>query len=104
MIVKCPQLFALQVGLMENSFYFFKSEMGRPLKELVDFPEYFTYGLELRIKPRYQRLQHKGIRSSLSWFLNCSNQRFEERLYADYIETEVQLAVVCYGQEIGSTG
>ncbi|KAM0048546.1 putative transcription regulator mTERF family [Helianthus debilis subsp. tardiflorus] len=90
MIVKCPQLFALQVGLMKTSFYFFKSEMGRPLKELVEFPEYFSYGLESRIKPRYQRLQHKGIRSSLSWFLNCSDQRFEERLYADYIETEVQ--------------
>ncbi|XP_035846448.1 transcription termination factor MTERF4, chloroplastic isoform X2 [Helianthus annuus] len=90
MIVKCPQLLALQVGLMKNSFYFFKSEMGRPLKELVEFPEYFTYGLESRIKPRYQRLQHKGIRCSLSWFLNCSDQRFEERLYADYIETEIQ--------------
>ncbi|KAK9051526.1 hypothetical protein SSX86_028153 [Deinandra increscens subsp. villosa] len=90
MIVKCPHLVALQVGLMKNSFYFFKSEMGRPLKELVEFPEYFTYGLESRIKPRYQRLQHKGIRSSLSWFLNCSDQRFEERLYADYIETETE--------------
>ncbi|KAL9998995.1 putative transcription regulator mTERF family [Helianthus debilis subsp. tardiflorus] len=66
------------------------SEMGRPLKELVEFPEYFAYGFESRIKPRYQRLQHKGIGSSLSWFLNCSDQRFEERLYADYIETEVQ--------------
>lgn len=90
MIVKCPQLVALQVGIMKNSYYFFKSEMGRPLKELVEFPEYFTYGLESRIKPRFQRLQHKGIRSSLSWFLNCSDQRFEERLYADYIETEIE--------------
>nr|GEZ47171.1 transcription termination factor MTERF4, chloroplastic [Tanacetum cinerariifolium] len=90
MIVKCPQLVALQLGLMKTSFFFFKSEMGRPLKELVEFPEYFTYGLESRIKPRYQRLQHKGIRSSLSWFLNCSDQRFEERLYADYIETETE--------------
>ncbi|XP_076924270.1 transcription termination factor MTERF4, chloroplastic-like [Bidens hawaiensis] len=89
MIVKCPQLLALQVSLMKNSFYFFKSEMGRPLKELVEFPEYFTYGLESRIKPRYQRLQHKGIRCSLSWFLNCSDRRFEERLYADYVESEV---------------
>lgn len=88
MVVKCPQLVALQVGIMKNTYYFFKSEMGRPLKELVDFPEYFTYSLESRIKPRYQKLQSKGIRSSLAWFLNCSDKRFEERLYADYIETE----------------
>lgn len=88
MVVKCPQLIALQIGLMKNSFYFFKSEIGRPMKELVEFPEYFTYSLESRIKPRYQRLQSKGIRCSLAWFLNCSDQRFEERLQADYIETE----------------
>lgn len=88
MVVKCPQLMALQVGLMKNSYYYFKSEMGRPVKEIVEFPEYFTYSLESRIKPRYQRLQSKGIRCSLAWFLNCSDQRFEERLQGRYIEAE----------------
>lgn len=88
MVVKCPQLVALRIELMKRSYYFFKTEMGRPLKELVEFPEYFTYSLESRIKPRYQRLQSKGIRSSLNWFLNCSDQRFEERLQGYYIETE----------------
>ncbi|KAL1327849.1 hypothetical protein AAHE18_13G332600 [Arachis hypogaea] len=88
MVVKCPQLVALRVELMKNSFYFFKSEMGRPLKELVEFPEYFTYSLESRVKPRYQRLKSKGIRCSLDWMQNCSDQRFEERLQGNYIETE----------------
>lgn len=88
MIVKCPQLVASQVGLMKNSYYFFKSEMGRPVQELVEFPDYFTYSLESRIKPRYQRLQSKGIKSSLAWFLNCSDQRFEERLHGHYIEAD----------------
>lgn len=88
MLVKCPQLVALQVGLMKNSYYFFKSEMGRPIKELVEFPEYFTYSLESRIKPRVQKLQSKGVRFPLAWFLNCSERRFEERLEGDYIESE----------------
>ncbi|KAL5993683.1 Transcription termination factor mterf4, chloroplastic [Asimina triloba] len=88
MVVKCPQLVALRVELMKNSFYFFKSEMKRPVQELVDFPEYFTYSLESRIKPRYQRLASKGINYSLGWFLNCSDHRFEERLQADFIEME----------------
>ncbi|XLU51178.1 hypothetical protein S245_045992 [Arachis hypogaea] len=88
MVVRCPQLVALRVELMKNSFYFFKSEMGRPLKELVEFPEYFTYSLESRVKPRYQRLKSKGIRCSLDWMQNCSDQRFEERLQGNYIETE----------------
>lgn len=88
MVVGCPQIVAVPLGIMKNCFYFFKSEMGRPIKELVEFPEYFTYSLESRIKPRYQILQSKGIRCSLAWFLNCSEKRFEERLQGDYFETE----------------
>lgn len=104
MIVRCPQLFAVQVGMMKNSYYFFKSEMGRPIRELVEFPEYFTYSLESRIKPRYQRLKTKGIRSSLAWFLNCSDQRFEERLRGDYIETESMGPSFCMGGKLELPG
>lgn len=104
MVIKCPQLVALRVELMKNSFYFFKSEMGRPLKELVEFPEYFTYSLESRIKPRYQRLQSKGIRCSLNWMLNCSDQRFEERLQGHYIETESVGPRFCMGGKLELPG
>lgn len=38
MVVKCSQLVALQIKQMKNSYYLFKSEIGRPLKELVDLP------------------------------------------------------------------
>ncbi|KAA8522532.1 hypothetical protein F0562_013107 [Nyssa sinensis] len=61
MVVKCPQLVALQVGLMKNSYYFFKSEMGKPVKELVEFPEYFTYSLESRIRPRLIILKTESV-------------------------------------------
>lgn len=104
MVVKCPQLVALQVGLMKNSFYYFKSEMGRPVKELVEFPEYFTYSLESRIKPRYQKLQSKGIRCSLAWFLNCSDQRFEERFQGAYIEAESSGPSFCMGGKLELPG
>ncbi|XP_059301702.1 transcription termination factor MTERF4, chloroplastic-like [Lycium ferocissimum] len=104
MIIKCPQLVALQVGLMKNSYYFFKSDMGRPMKELVDFPDYFTYSLESRIKPRYERLRSKLIKCSLAWFLNCSDQRFEERLYGDYIELESSGPSFCMGGKLEMSG
>ncbi|GKV32357.1 hypothetical protein SLEP1_g40970 [Rubroshorea leprosula] len=104
MVVKCPQLVALRVERMKNSYYFFKSEMGRPLKELVEFPEYFTYSLESRIRPRYQKLQSKGIRSSLNWFLNCSDQRFEERLQGNYIESESLGPSFCMGGKLELPG
>ncbi|CAK7323611.1 unnamed protein product [Dovyalis caffra] len=104
MVIKCPQLLALRVPLMKNSYYFFKSEMGRPVKELVEFPEYFTYSLESRIKPRYQMLKSKGIRSSLNWFLNCSDKRFEERLEGDYIESESLGPSFCLGGKLELPG
>ena len=104
MVVKCPQLVALRVDRMKNSFYFFKSEMGRPLQELVEFPEYFTYSLESRIKPRYHKLQSKDIRTSLNWFLNCSDQRFEERLQGDYIETQRSGPSFCMGGKLELPG
>lgn len=104
MVVKCPQLVASQVGLMQNSYYFFKSEICRPVKELVEFPEYFTYSLESRIKPRYQRLQSKGIRCSLAWLLNCSDQRFEERLQGRYIEAETAGPSFCMGGKLELPG
>ncbi|KMT17348.1 hypothetical protein BVRB_2g038060 [Beta vulgaris subsp. vulgaris] len=88
MVVRCPQLVVVHVVIMKNSYYFFKSEMGRPLRELVEFPEYFTYSLESRIKPRYQKLQSKGIRSSLPAFLNCSDKWFDERIQGDVFEAE----------------
>ncbi|CAA3020589.1 transcription termination factor MTERF4, chloroplastic [Olea europaea subsp. europaea] len=62
--------------------------MGQPLKELVEFFEYFTYSSEPSIKPKYQRLQSNGIRCSLARFLNCSDLRFAVRLQGEFIEAE----------------
>ncbi|KAF6175701.1 hypothetical protein GIB67_022703 [Kingdonia uniflora] len=104
MVVKCPQLIVLRVDLMKNSFFFFKSEIKQPLQELVEFPEYFTYSLESRIKPRYQKLTNKGVKSSLSWFLNCSDQRFEERLGANYVEVETVGPSFCMGGKLELPG
>ncbi|KAL4197642.1 hypothetical protein AMTRI_Chr04g189360 [Amborella trichopoda] len=104
MVVACPQILACRVELMKNSYYFFKSEMKRPVQELVQFPSYFTYSLESRIKPRYNRLVTKGIRCSLDWFLNCSDRRFEERVQADFIETESVGPSFCMGGPLEMPG
>lgn len=88
MVVACPQLLLVNVELMKRSFNYFKTEIKKPLEELVEFPSYFTYSLEFRIKSRCQRISRKSIRCSLAWMLNCSDQRFEERLEGNYIENE----------------
>ncbi|KAK6124543.1 hypothetical protein DH2020_041713 [Rehmannia glutinosa] len=88
MVVGCPQLLALNVDIMKLSFDYFKSTMGRPLDDLVSFPAYFTYGLESTVKPRHKMIVWKGVNCSLSWLLNCSDEKFEERMNYDSFDME----------------
>ncbi|KAG8385900.1 hypothetical protein BUALT_Bualt03G0093200 [Buddleja alternifolia] len=88
MVVGCPQLLALNVDIMKRSFDYFKSTMDRPLDDLVTFPAYFTYGLESTVKPRHKMIMRKGVKCSLGWLLNCSDEKFEERMSYDSIDVE----------------
>ena len=88
MIVGCPQLLALNLDIMKLSFAFFQTEMGRPLDDLVAFPAFFTYGLESTIKPRHKMVARKGLKCSLAWMLNCSDERFKQRMDYDTIDMD----------------
>ncbi|KAL4558806.1 hypothetical protein LXL04_037008 [Taraxacum kok-saghyz] len=88
MVVGCPQLLALNMDIMKLNFDYFESKMGRELDELVEFPAFFTYGLESTIKPRHRVVAKKGLKCSLAWLLNCSNAKFEERMNYDTIDME----------------
>ncbi|XWS31626.1 hypothetical protein CRYUN_Cryun23aG0092500 [Craigia yunnanensis] len=88
MVVGCPQVLALNLDIMKLSFEYFQMEMQRPLDDLVAFPAFFTYGLESTIKPRHKIVAKKGFKCSLSWLLNCSDEKFKERLNYDTIEME----------------
>lgn len=88
MVVGCPQLLALNLDIMKFSFDYFEKEMGRPLDDLVAFPAFFTYGLESTIRPRNQMVAKKGLKCSLSWLLNCSDEKFKERMDYESIELE----------------
>ncbi|KAA8516874.1 hypothetical protein F0562_017308 [Nyssa sinensis] len=88
MVVGCPQLLALNLDIMKLSFDYFQTEMGRALDDLVTFPAFFTYSLESTIKPRHKMVAKKGLKCSLAWLLNCSDDKFEERMNYDYIDME----------------
>ncbi|KAL5561621.1 hypothetical protein UlMin_031368 [Ulmus minor] len=88
MTVSCPQLLALNLDIMKLSFDFFQTEMERPLDDLVTFPAFFTYGLESTIKPRHRMVAKKGLKCSLAWMLNCSDEKFKQRIDYDTIDLE----------------
>ncbi|CAL5094854.1 unnamed protein product [Urochloa decumbens] len=88
MVVACPQLLALNMDIMRMNFEYFKNEMERDLQELVEFPAFFTYGLESTVRPRHEMVSRKGFTCSLAWLLNCSDARFDERMKYDTIGVE----------------
>lgn len=88
MVIGCPQLLALNLDIMKLNFDYFQMEMKRPLDDLVLFPAFFTYGLESTIKPRHRMVAKKGLKCSLAWLLNCSDEKFEERMSYDTIDME----------------
>ncbi|KAM1001574.1 hypothetical protein TB2_007938 [Malus domestica] len=88
MVVGCPQLLALNLDIMKLSFDFFQTEIQRPLDDLVAFPAFFTYGLESTIKPRHKMVSKKALKCSLGWLLNCSDEKFAQRMDYDTIDME----------------
>jgi len=88
MVVGCPQILALNVDIMNMSFEYFQMEMCRDLEDLVEFPAYFTYSLESTIRPRHQMIAKKGLKCSLGWLLNYTDEKFAERMSYDSIGIE----------------
>ncbi|TVU29546.1 hypothetical protein EJB05_21116, partial [Eragrostis curvula] len=55
--------------------------MGRdPAAELTEFPHYFAFSLEGRIRPRYEALRERGIEMSLKDMLTSNDDEFRDRL------------------------
>ena len=55
-------------------------EMGRDVRELKDFPQYFSFSLEGKIKPRHHALVESGLEMGLANMLKVSDGEFRVRL------------------------
>ncbi|KAJ0975322.1 hypothetical protein J5N97_017287 [Dioscorea zingiberensis] len=88
MVLRSPSLLTFSI---ENNFKpkvdFLVGEMGRDLKELKEFPQYFAFSLEGRIKPRQQMLKESGLWMPLTDMLKLSDGAFRERLVDLRIES-----------------
>ncbi|XP_031501327.1 transcription termination factor MTERF4, chloroplastic-like [Nymphaea colorata] len=99
MVLGCPQILALNIDIMKLNFDYFQHEMERKLEDIVAFPAFFTYSLEATIKPRHKRIAKKGLKCSLGWLLNCSDQKFDERMSYDFIDIEEMEAEPSFDME-----
>ncbi|XP_071726532.1 transcription termination factor MTEF1, chloroplastic-like [Rutidosis leptorrhynchoides] len=81
MVLRCPGLFTFS---LENNykpkFEYFKEEMKRNMSELKDFPQYFAFSLEKRIKPRHVEAVECGVKMSLQLLLKTTDEEFADLL------------------------
>ncbi|XP_072983412.1 protein SEEDLING LETHAL 1, chloroplastic [Typha latifolia] len=76
-----PQLFCYSIEKnLEPKVAFLIREMRRGLNELKEFPQYLSFSLDERIRPRHLACEEKGVRLSLPALLRPSDPRFRARL------------------------
>ncbi|XVF03318.1 hypothetical protein REPUB_Repub04eG0250800 [Reevesia pubescens] len=81
MVVRSPGLLTLSIeNNMRPKVEFFLEEMGGDLEELKRFPQYFSFSLENKIKPRHKALVEHGFTLPLSKMLKVSDGEFNARL------------------------
>ncbi|CAI9773188.1 unnamed protein product [Fraxinus pennsylvanica] len=64
----------------------FSSEQVK--KMVVGCPHFLHLLLESTIKPRHKMIAKKGVKYSLAWLINCSDEKFEEQMNYDSMDIE----------------
>ncbi|XVF27279.1 hypothetical protein REPUB_Repub14bG0093000 [Reevesia pubescens] len=81
MVLRCPGLFTFSIeNNYKPKFEYFNEEMNGKLEELKEFPQFFAFSLEKRIKPRHIEVMQSGVKLSLANMLKTTDEEFKELL------------------------
>ncbi|KAH7673826.1 Transcription termination factor mitochondrial/chloroplastic protein [Dioscorea alata] len=82
MVLRCPGLFTFSIeNNFKPKFEYFAEEMSGTLEDLKEFPQYFAFSLEKRIKPRHQQLIQFGVYVPLSDMLKTTDEEFKDMIH-----------------------
>ncbi|XP_058772480.1 transcription termination factor MTEF1, chloroplastic-like [Vicia villosa] len=82
MVVRSPGLLTFSVANnLGPKVEFFLNEMNGDVAELKGFPQFFSFSLEKRIKPRHAELVRLGLAIPLQEMLRVSDGEFDSRLF-----------------------
>ncbi|XP_020866882.1 transcription termination factor MTEF1, chloroplastic isoform X2 [Arabidopsis lyrata subsp. lyrata] len=81
MFKRFPQLFNYSIAEnYEPKLKYLMVEMERDVREVLEFPQYFSFSLENRIKPRHEACAAKGVRFPLPVMLKTNEAGFRDTL------------------------
>ncbi|XP_008225523.1 PREDICTED: uncharacterized protein LOC103325158 [Prunus mume] len=81
MVLRCPGLLTFSIeNNFKPKFEYFSADMGKKLEELKQFPQYFAFSLEKRIKPRHMEVVQRGVEVPLPLMLKSTDDEFRELL------------------------
>ncbi|KAG2631551.1 hypothetical protein PVAP13_2NG034400 [Panicum virgatum] len=80
MVADFPALLRYNVDILKPKCQYLRRVMVRPLKDLIEFPRFFSYSLEDRIEPRHQTLVANRINMKLWYMLTGSDEEFTQRV------------------------
>ncbi|CAG7874602.1 unnamed protein product [Brassica rapa] len=81
MILRCPALFTFSIeNNFKPKFDYFMCEIKGKLENLKEFPQYFAFSLEKRIKPRHLESMERGLELPLPLMLKSTDEEFEQLL------------------------
>lgn len=80
MVVKFSPLLGYSVDVvLRPKLEFLSRTMQKPLKEVVEYPRYFSYSLDKKIKYRFLILKSRNIECSLKDMLATNDDKFAEQ-------------------------
>ncbi|XP_047333288.1 transcription termination factor MTEF1, chloroplastic [Impatiens glandulifera] len=81
MVLRSPGLLTYSIEKnLEPKMEYLVKEMKGDVEEVKRFPQYFSFSLEGKIKPRHRLLVEKGLSLSLAQMLKVSDGEFRARL------------------------
>lgn len=77
MIRRFPPLLGYSIEeVLKPKLNFLLNTIGKPVKDVVGYPRYFSYSLEKKIKPRFWVLKGRNIECSLEVMLGKNDAEF----------------------------
>ncbi|KAM5587591.1 transcription termination factor MTEF1, chloroplastic [Rosa sericea] len=81
LVLRCPALLTFSIeNNYKPKYEYFSVDMGLKLEDLKEFPQYFAFSLEKRIKPRHMEVVQSGVHVPLPLMLKSTDEEFRELL------------------------